>query len=115
MCKLAGLFLCIIDALNAHFVNARKQIQILRANIWLRNKHGLSLTYQLSERSKKLKFKIMKNAIETKPAFLFQDKNEIIAERDRMEANWSDSMRPRMQALSMISVRKFGVTISNLK
>jgi len=57
----------------------------------------------------------MKNAIETKPAFLFQDKNEIIAERDRMEANWSDSMRPRMQALSMISVRKFGVTISNLK
>jgi hypothetical protein len=50
----------------------------------------------------------------TKPFFLLSTKEQLIAERDYMEANWQDSFRVRMVEISRLSVQKFGVTIANL-
>ena len=66
---------------------------------------------------KALKQKVMTTIIPatfSKPYFLLSTKEELIAERDYMEANWQDSFRVRMVDLSRISAQKFGVTIANL-
>ncbi len=49
-----------------------------------------------------------------KPSYLIDTKEELISERDRMESNWNESMRPRMSTISKISLMKFGKTISSL-
>ena len=49
-----------------------------------------------------------------KPAYLITSKEELINERDTMEANWNSSMSERMKQISMQSVRLFNTTISNL-
>jgi hypothetical protein len=49
-----------------------------------------------------------------KPAYLIDTKAELIAERDRMEANWNESMRSRMQTIAMISMAKFNTPLSAL-
>ena len=49
-----------------------------------------------------------------KPAYLIDTKAELIAERDRMEANWKESFRSRMQTLAMISMTKFNTPLSAL-
>lgn len=49
-----------------------------------------------------------------KPAYLITSREELINERDAMEANWNNSMTGRMKDISMQSVRLFKTTISNL-
>ena len=48
-----------------------------------------------------------------KPAYLINTVEELIIERDRMEANWDNSMRERMQTISMISITKFKKPLSS--
>jgi hypothetical protein len=49
-----------------------------------------------------------------KPAYLIDTIEELIAERDQMEANWDESMRTRMQDLARISITKFSTRLSEL-
>jgi hypothetical protein len=49
-----------------------------------------------------------------KPAYLIDTIEELISERDRMEANWNDSMYERMQTIAKISITKFKKTLSSL-
>lgn len=49
-----------------------------------------------------------------KPAYLIDTIEELIQERDRMEANWNESFRERMTTLSKISISKFKTPISQL-
>jgi hypothetical protein len=49
-----------------------------------------------------------------KPAYLINTVEELISERDRMEANWDNSMRERMQTISMISITKFKKPLPSL-
>jgi hypothetical protein len=49
-----------------------------------------------------------------KPVYLIETLEEIIAERDRMEANWTESMRPRMTSLAMQAYKNFGKMLSDL-
>jgi len=58
--------------------------------------------------------RLLNGQINIKPAYLIETKEELISERDRMEANWDESMRPRMQTLSRASFQKFGTPISQL-
>tara|TARA_R110001632_G_scaffold14448_2_gene48711 strand:- start:459 stop:626 length:168 start_codon:yes stop_codon:yes gene_type:complete len=41
-------------------------------------------------------------------------KTEMISLRDQMEINWSDSLRPLMDILSLGCVNKFKTTLSRL-
>jgi hypothetical protein len=41
-------------------------------------------------------------------------KKEMIAQRDFMESNWSEFMRPSMQILSLACINKFETTLVNL-
>ena len=49
-----------------------------------------------------------------KPSYLIDTVEELRIERDRMEANWDDSMRDRMQTIAMISITKFKKPLSSL-
>ena len=49
-----------------------------------------------------------------KPAYLISTIEELVSERDYMEANWSDSMRDRMQTIASISITKFKTPLSLL-
>ena len=49
-----------------------------------------------------------------KPAYLIDTVEELRSERDRMEANWDNSMRERMQTIAMISITKFKKPLSSL-
>jgi hypothetical protein len=49
-----------------------------------------------------------------KPAYLIDTIEELRSERDRMETNWNDSMRERMQTIAMISITKFNTPLSAL-
>ncbi len=49
-----------------------------------------------------------------KPAYLITSKEELINERDTMEANWNNSMSERMQQISKQSYLLFKTTLSNL-
>ena len=51
---------------------------------------------------------------EIKAAYLIDSIDELRAERDRLESNWTDSMRERMQSLAMISITKFKTPLSQL-
>lgn len=42
-------------------------------------------------------------------------KQQFINLRDKMENNWSETLRPSMQVLSLACINKFGTTLSNLK
>lgn len=42
-------------------------------------------------------------------------KQEFIALRDDMELNWDDSMRSSMQVLSLACIKRFGITLSEIK
>lgn len=53
--------------------------------------------------------------LQNKPAYLFDSKEELIQERDRMESNWNNAMRSRMQTLALISIQKFNTPLSLLK
>lgn len=58
---------------------------------------------------------ILKNGQkEIKPAYLIDSIEELRSERDRMEANWNDSMTDRMRTISMISLTKFKTPLSEL-
>jgi hypothetical protein len=58
---------------------------------------------------------ILKNGQKNiKPAYLIDSIEELRAERDFMESNWDNSMRARMQAISLISTTKFNKTLSSL-
>lgn len=50
--------------------------------------------------------------LSTKKAYLFDNASDIIAERDRMESNWCESMRSRMVTLSMIYRKLTGGLLS---
>ena len=41
-------------------------------------------------------------------------KQEFINLRDELESNWSDSLRSKMQILSLACINKFGTTLINL-
>ena len=41
-------------------------------------------------------------------------KLEMITLRDELENNWSDSLRPLMQILSLGCINKFGTTLSKI-
>jgi len=49
-----------------------------------------------------------------KPYFLFETIEEFIQERDRMESNWNDSMRLKMNDLSRLFYSKFKVLLSSI-
>jgi hypothetical protein len=49
-----------------------------------------------------------------KAAYLIDTIEELISERDRMDSNWNDSMRERMQTISKISLTKFNTPLSSL-
>ena len=49
-----------------------------------------------------------------KPAYLIDTIEELVAERDRMESNWNDSMRERMQTIAQIAITKFKTPLSSL-
>jgi len=49
-----------------------------------------------------------------KPAYLIDTIEELRSERDRIEANWDNSMYERMQTIAKISITKFGKTLSSL-
>ena len=52
--------------------------------------------------------------LENTHAYLITKKEDLISERDRMENNWNESMRSRMQTIAMASIQKFGVVLSKL-
>jgi len=41
-------------------------------------------------------------------------KQEFINLRDELESNWDNSLRPKMQILSLACINKFGTTLINL-
>jgi hypothetical protein len=49
-----------------------------------------------------------------KPVFLIETIEEIISERDYMESNWNESMRPRMNQLGKYCFSKFGKLLSQI-
>ena len=49
-----------------------------------------------------------------KPAYLIDTVEELRSERDRMEANWNEGMRSRMQTIAKISITKFNTPLSEL-
>lgn len=49
-----------------------------------------------------------------KPAYLIDTIEELRLERDFMESNWNNSMRTRMQTISLISMTKFKTPLSSL-
>ncbi len=49
-----------------------------------------------------------------KPVYLIETKEELIAERDFMEANWKPEMTQRMSELSRVSVVNFKTPLSQL-
>ena len=77
--------------------------------------------YRLSNGVKAEKLNKM-NAIEiltaaqnkVKPVFLIETIEEIISERDYMESNWNESMRPRMNQLGKYCFFKFGKLLSQI-
>jgi hypothetical protein len=53
-------------------------------------------------------------AVAQKPVYLMETKEEIVAERDRLEANWSDAYSQRMKDLCRQAIVKFNTPLSVL-
>jgi hypothetical protein len=49
-----------------------------------------------------------------KPVYLMETKEELIAERDRLEANWNETHRQRMSELCRHAIVKFNTPLSIL-
>ena len=45
---------------------------------------------------------------------MVMSKNEMISLRDQIESNWTNSLRPLMNILSLGCIKKFNTTISKL-
>jgi hypothetical protein len=74
----------------------------------------VSLTQQIKTNTMTSSERLLNGQKSIKPAYLITSKEELIKERDAMEANWNNSMSERMKQISMQSVRLFNITISNL-
>lgn len=57
--------------------------------------------------------RLLKGQKKIKPAYLLT-KEEILTERDTMEANWNDSMYDRMGELGRISIVRYKMPLSKL-